>query len=150
MRIEFDTDVNGFEEAVALRAFVRRARAQPGPGKRLERILADLDAQAASWIARSEYDALRTSAAAADATLTRYLQRWLRNWLGPGQREIELGRQRADALERAERAERSAFEALVDSSRIAAERDRALARAVRAEQRLAELKAKSPTAQAPE
>jgi len=47
----------------------------------------------------------------------------LRSLLGPNDRELALSRQRREAIDRAERAERSAFEALAETAEVGRERD---------------------------
>jgi hypothetical protein len=45
---------------------------------------------------------------------------------GPTGAEMELSKQRSDALDRADRAERSSFEALAEMARVGRERDEAM------------------------
>jgi len=54
---------------------------------------------------------------------------------GPSKRELDLGRQRSEALERADRAEKASFEAVADMAAVERERDivRAELEALRAE-----------------
>lgn len=48
---------------------------------------------------------------------------WWRRWLGPSRLEQRLATERANALERAARAEQSAFDSLAETARVARERD---------------------------
>jgi len=64
-----------------------------------------------------------------------------RNLFGPSKRELDLAWQRGAALERAERAERSSFESLAETARVARERDEARARIAQLEREVAELRA---------
>ena len=59
--------------------------------------------------------------------------------LGPSRLEEDLSTQRSEALERADRAERSAFEALAETARIVRERDRLKAETERLQQEVARL-----------
>ncbi len=123
MEIEFVAGEAGHREATALARVVERA-------------LADADVDSA------ERQLLETLRAAADARLAgkggapdteRAGARWWHGLFGPTRREMRLSAQRSAALDRATRAERSAFEALAETARVARERDAALARLARLE-----------------
>ena len=123
MEIEFIAGEAGHHEAAALARVVRRA-------------LADAPADSA------EQEILEALRSAAEARLAREAgmpdadhggARWWRGLFGPSRREMRLSAQRSAALDRATRAERSAFEALAETARVARERDAALARLARLE-----------------
>lgn len=143
MKVEFQEGAAGFDEAMELLAMVRLAR-EHGRGTHDEALLGELEHCARGFIAREEFAAL---AAAPDSPAPGGPEAapgpWavLRQWLGPSRRELELALQRKAALDRAQRAERSAFEALAETARVARERDQALAEVLALEQRVAEIEA---------
>ncbi|MGH8595307.1 MAG: hypothetical protein ACREXT_01465, partial [Gammaproteobacteria bacterium] len=86
-----------------------------------------LQDSAKTHLARPEYGELRDKHGLGSApwpsfSMTKHFWRRL---FGPSQRESTLSQQRGEALERAERAEHSAFEALAETARVARERDQA-------------------------
>jgi hypothetical protein len=73
------------------------------------------------------------------------MNQFWRRTLGPSQQEEELSAQRGEALERAERAEASAFDAMAEAAQVAHERDHWQAEA----ERLKAIVAQFEAAQAP-
>lgn len=128
MKLQFEQGRAGFDEATEVLALVRLAREEGSPGAHDQALLDSLERAARGWLARPEYDSLAGGGSEAPLPARRGLRARLRAWLGPSRRELDLAAQRAAALERAARAERSAFEALAESARAAQERDEALAR----------------------
>ncbi len=132
MKIDFEEDDAGFFEARALHLVVRAAR-EAEPDADARPLLDFLQEAAISHLARPEYQALGDKHGIGGTpwpsfSMAKHL--W-RRWLGPSQRESTLSQQRGEALERAERAEHSAFEALAETARVARERDQARAEVAR-------------------
>ncbi len=125
MEIEFVAGDAGHREAAALARVVERALAD-GPDDSGERQLLE--------ILRAAADA-RLAGAGGPPDADRGGARWWHGLFGPTRREMRLSAQRSAALERAARAERSAFEALAETARVARERDAALACLARLEGR---------------
>lgn len=136
MQITFNEGEAGYREARALQAIARYARScDPHDGAEMQ-VIDVLQAAAEDVTARPEFASL----AAADdgGGWPGERESLWRRWFGPSRREQLLSEQRGAALERAERAEQSSFEALGETARIARERDEARARIVELEQALAE------------
>lgn len=130
MQIEFAAGDAGYFEAHALLQIVRHAQTQDPVASAEVQLLDALRAAAEAAIARPEFGALRErvpDVAEPPAQDTGWMG-WWRAVCGPSRREQMLSAQRIAALERAQRAEHSAFEALAETARVARERDTALAR----------------------
>lgn len=126
MHIEFAADEAGYREARALARLAHLMQELGAVGSAEVQVIDELVAASAMHLARPEFAA---RAAADEAPPPDEPgQSWWRRWFGPSRRELMLSEQRSAALERAGRAERSAFEALAETARIARERDEALAR----------------------
>jgi hypothetical protein len=120
---EFSDGPKGYIQAESLVRIVRRLRTTADSdqlcdelersaldhlkdsGSELARVRELIDVEAPTWPARA-------------------FAAWHRFW-GPSSREMELSKQRGDALERAERAEHSSFEALAEMAKVERERDAA-------------------------
>ncbi len=142
MNIDFDEGESGFWEARILHGLARHAAVR---GERLEdrELIGFLLEATNAHMARSEFDELRErvgTEAEEWPAWTAMAQFWRRT-VGPSRLEEDLSEQRSAALERAERAERSAFEALAETSRVARDRDQARAEVKRLEAELERLKA---------
>ena len=117
MQLEFASGEDGLREARALEQLVQLARdADPADSHQVQ--LLDLLARTCETRLAGKH------APAAAATGGNW---WRRLW-GPSRRELMLSEQRNEALARAERAERSAFESLAETARVARERDELKAR----------------------
>lgn len=137
MQISFSEGETGFHEALALRRVVRHAVASdPGDAAEIQ-MLDALQAAAEAALARPEYAPL-VAAAETQPDEAPAGRGWWRRLFGPSRREMLLSAQRGAALERAQRAEQSSFEALAETARVARERDEARARITELEQALAE------------
>lgn len=119
MRIEFSEGGAGLREAEALFHISRGGQAD----EFTVRVNADLHKQACARLAVDEarLAELRRSPGAR-SSWPRLFAKW-QGFFGPSAREQELGRQRIDALERADRAEASLFEAVAEASQAVRERD---------------------------
>lgn len=123
MNIEFDEGESGFWEARTLRVVARRAAAYVRNKSDLE-LLAFLEEAATTHMERAEFVDLKAMLQP-DPPVSPWpwLEfAWRRLW-GPSRIEAELSEQRGAALDRADRAERSAFEALAETARVGRERD---------------------------
>ncbi|MSR13386.1 MAG: hypothetical protein EXR86_02260 [Gammaproteobacteria bacterium] len=141
MKIDFDEADAGFFEARALHMVVRTALDAEAPLE-ARPLLDFMQDSARIHLARPEFNELREKHGMGGArwpSFSMFNHLW-RRLVGPSQRETSLSQQRGEALERAERAEHSAFEALAESTRSARERDQASAEVVRLQQELARLK----------
>jgi hypothetical protein len=143
MHIEFSAGETGFFEARELRAMVRYIERNTVTGSFDPPLLAQLMTAAEQHMARPEF-AERLAANATEQPDERPLLRRLRGlWreiTGPSVREEELGRQRIDALDRADHAERATFAALAEAARNAEERDATMGRVRELEQQLEALR----------
>ena len=132
MKIDFDEGEPGFFEARAAIAVVHFAQnAELDVDAR--DLLEFLGEAASAHLNRPEFEALRAEHGIRGEvwpTFSVLKQLWRRT-VGPSAVESSLSRQRSEALERAERAEHSAFEALAETAKVARERDQAISEATR-------------------
>lgn len=137
MQIEFNAGEAGFYEASALLRIVRHARDVPPADSAAQQLLDTLTHAAQAALADPAFAHLAADSApvVADETVA-----WWQGLLGPSRQERRLSEQRVAALERAERAERSSFDALAETARVGRERDDALARIATLESELAALR----------
>lgn len=142
MNIEFDEGESGFWEARALLAILRRAGAHATNAADLE-LIDFLKEAAATHMERPEFSEQRAriGGTPSDWPTWSLVKQFWRRTLGPSRLEAELSQQRSAALERAERAERSAFEALAETARVGRERDQARVELARLKQTLADREA---------
>lgn len=132
MQLEFERGERGYFEARALYRFVQLLRTTRWEEHAERELLQTLESAAEAQLIRPEYEPLRDIAAEPEVSRRAPSADgiWQR-WFGPSRSERQLSAQRAAALERAERAERSAFESLAEMAGVARERD-ALAAELRA------------------
>ncbi|MCB1745813.1 MAG: hypothetical protein H6977_05415 [Gammaproteobacteria bacterium] len=129
MHIEFAAGDAGFREAWALARIARLVQEYGAVGSAEVQLLDTLLALGDAHIARPEFAELRAAMGDVEDGIEEGAgDGFWRSLFGPSRREVMLSEQRSAALERAERAERSAFEALAETARVARERDEALAR----------------------
>jgi len=125
MNIEFDDGESGFWEA---RTLYGMALHHVGKSHQAgdDALLEFLKDAALSHMNRAEYAQLRERVGVSEPEWPTWsiVNNFWRRTLGPSRLEEDLSTQRSEALERADRAERSAFEALAETTRIARERDR--------------------------
>jgi chromosome segregation ATPase len=129
MKCEFSTGDAGYREARELLSMVKFIADNTVTGSHDIQLLDQLTAIATRHIERPEFAALRSAADERpdDRPFGARLSQTWRNLVGPSRSEMELARQRIEALERAERAERSSFEALAETARVGRERDELVA-----------------------
>jgi hypothetical protein len=140
MQLDFAEGDAGFFEARALAMIARTARAAVVDDD-ARQVIDFLREAASAHVARPEYAQLRAQHGDGGEpwpTFSAFKQFWRRT-VGPSQHETELSAQRSAALERAERAEGSAFEALAETARVGRERDEARAEIARLRKELAAL-----------
>ncbi len=140
MKIRFDDGPDGFFEARELKRMLLTVRRHGGEAFSMQRdFLNALEALADEQMARPEYAELRERMGLPEVPEPEPPQTLfdrLRALLGPTGRDLELSRQRREAVDRAERAERSAFEALAELAETGRERDALKARVKELEQQL--------------
>jgi hypothetical protein len=137
MEIEFAAGDSGFYEAQALARIVEQVEDRDPTESSVVQLLDTLGAAARSQLGRSEFAALRAAQEDRDDAGVAPTGGFWRSLFGPSRREILLSAQRSAALERAERAERSSFEAVAETARVARERDALKARVAALEAELA-------------
>lgn len=124
MDIEFDDGNSGFWEARLVHALaLQAAREAARDGDAA--LLAFLKEVSLAHLNRPEYASLLADAGVRDThwpTFSLFSQSWRRS-LGPSQTEEDLSAQRSAALERADRAESSAFDAMAEAAGMERERD---------------------------
>ncbi len=135
MKIEFETDINGYQEARKFISLIDIMLKHEAVDTSLQSFASTIRAQLEEFIAKPEFsqfhadhDTAERYTASHDESPGEGLTRFMRFLLGPGRREQELSRQRYELIERAERAENSAFEALAETASIGRERDELKAR----------------------
>jgi hypothetical protein len=128
MNIEFDDGPAGFWEARTLHDMAAHYVAKSTEAGDAE-LLEFLKDAALSHMNRLDYAQLRAEAGTSVPEWPAWslVNNFWRRTLGPSKIEEDLSAQRSEALERADRAERSAFEALAETTRVTRERDRLLA-----------------------
>ncbi len=132
MDIEFDDDDSGFWQARAVHAMASRSLA--GAARDGDReLMKFLEEASLEHLQREDYAKLRASFGLRDSEwpVWSLMNQFWRRTLGPSQQEEELSAQRGEALERAERAEASAFDAMAETAQVAHERDHWQAEAAR-------------------
>lgn len=137
MKLEFSEGKKGYTEAENL---VRIARQLSATGD-TDRLRDELERHARDHLAIDQQELSRVDnglAAESSSLVTRVSATWHRFW-GPTSAEMELSKQRSDALERADRAERSSFESLAEMARVGRERDEAMQQLEVLQQRLNDL-----------
>jgi hypothetical protein len=147
MHIDFGSGLEGFQNARRLKLILDYYRSAHGAGYPEDAFLAALERKIEEYLARPEFESLRNPETSAPFPEIAETNRWLawfgdlwRALVGPSRRELELGRQRSQLLERAEHAELMAFEALAETADIGRERNELLAKLKTAERELEALK----------
>ena len=136
MKIDFDKNISGFQDArklkIILEHYANSTLADSHTRALVESIITELnefivDPEFAKF---SHSNALGDIAPALQETgtpplLKRLFSVW-RLFSGPGKHELLLSRQRQELIERAERAEAMAYEALAETAEVGRQRDAAL------------------------
>jgi hypothetical protein len=129
MKIEFETDINGYQEARKFKLLIDSILAHEKLDPSLNSLASSLQSQLKEFLSKPEFSDFEDSGsdelftASHDETDPAGIAKLFRDLLGPSKREIELSKQRQALIERAERAESSAFEALAETAEVGRERD---------------------------
>ncbi len=134
MKIEFETDINGYQEARKFKLLVDSILKHEELDQSLSSLASSLQLQLQEFLSKPEFSDFNDAgtdelyAGSHDETELAGAVKLFRDLFGPSKREIELSKQRQTLIERAERAEISAFEALAETAEIGRERDQLRAR----------------------
>ena len=132
MKIEFEKDINGFQQARKLKMILEHYAHSEATDKPTLLLINAIIEQIDSFSSDPQFKSLSRDASVDDAAYRHYeesrtflngLLESLRSLGGPSRKEMLLSRQRQELLERAERAEAMAFDALSETTEIARERD---------------------------
>lgn len=129
MKLEFETDINGYHEARKFKLLIDSILKHEELDQSLNSLATSIQEQLQEFLSNPEFadftdggsDGLYT--ASHDESLGSSLHRFFSGLFGPSKREIELSKQRQALIARAEHAELSAFEALAETGEIGRERD---------------------------
>ncbi len=129
MKIEFETDTNGYQEARKFKILIDSILQHESIDKSLKSFATSIQSQLQEFLSQPEFAELN-AAETDDRFISSHtrspgegLMHFFRKLLGPSKRELELSRQRHELVERAERAENSAFESLAETAELGRERD---------------------------
>ncbi len=132
MKIEFEKDINGFQEARKLKMILEHYAHSDATDKPTLLLIESIIEQIENFISNPEFKSLSRETRIDDSTyrlhegshtFLNHLIASLRAITGPSKKEMLLSRQRQELLERAERAESMAFDALAETAQIGRERD---------------------------
>ncbi len=129
MKIEFETDINGYQEARKFKLLIDSILKHEELDQSLNSLATSLQEQLKEFLSNPEFadftdsgtDGLYT--ASHDESMGSSISHFFSGLFGPSKREIELSKQRQELIARAEHAEHSAFEALAETGEIGRERD---------------------------
>ncbi|MCZ6804566.1 MAG: hypothetical protein O7D86_11725 [Proteobacteria bacterium] len=129
MKIEFETDINGYQEARKFKLLIDSILKHEELDQSLNSLASSLQSQLKEFLSNPEFaefsdggsDELFTSSH--DEAVASGLVKLFRDLFGPSKREVELSKQRQQLIARAEHAELSAFEALAETAEVGRERD---------------------------
>ena len=132
MKIEFEKNIDGFQQARKLKMILEHYAHSDATDKPTLLLIESIIEQIESFISDPEFKSLSHETRTDDEAYRQYehsrtflnkLIASLRSLAGPAKKEILLSRQRQELLERAERAESMAFDALAETTEIARQRD---------------------------
>jgi len=132
MKIEFEKDIVGFQEARKLKMILEHYAHSDATDKPTLLLIESVLEQIESFISDPKFESLTKDTSIDDSayrlqedsiTFLSRLIASLRSIIGPTKKEMLLSKQRQELLERAERAESMAFDALAETVGIARERD---------------------------
>jgi hypothetical protein len=129
MKIEFETDINGYQEARKFKLLIDSILKHEELDQSLNSLASSLQEQLKEFLSNPVFADFTDSGsdglyiASHDESAGSSLCKFFRGLLGPSKREIELSKQRQALIARAEHAELSAFEALAETGEIGRERD---------------------------
>jgi truncated hemoglobin YjbI len=123
MKIEFSKGAAGFDEAHEIKKAIHHYSVTVHAGHRSE-ILETLEQAADEQMQKPEYETLLADAVFDDRIEAQRISRlrlWWESVMGPSDRELEMGRQRMEALDRVQRAEAATFDAVAEMAEQARE-----------------------------
>ncbi len=129
MKIEFETDINGYQEARKFKLLIDSILKHEKLDQSLNSLASSLQEQLKEFLSNPEFADFtdggsdHTYSASHDESLTSGISHLLGGLFGPSKHEVELSKQRQALIARAEHAEHSAFEALAETGEIGRERD---------------------------
>jgi hypothetical protein len=129
MKIEFETDINGYQEARKFKLLIDSILKHEKLDQSLNSLASSLQEQLREFISNPEFADFNDSGSedhytsSHDEDISGGIIKSLRSLFGPSKREIELSKQRQALIARAEHAELSAFAALAETAEIGRERD---------------------------
>ncbi|MGB1801070.1 MAG: hypothetical protein ACPHLK_09610 [Gammaproteobacteria bacterium] len=129
MKLEFETDINGYQEARKFKLLVDSILKHEELDQSLSSLATSLQQQLQEFLSNPEFADFTDSGseglytASHDESVGTSVSRFFSGLFGPSKREIELSKQRQALIARAEHAEQSAFEALAETGEIGRERD---------------------------
>ena len=135
MKIDFEKDINGFQTARKLRMILEHYHQSDIADRTTQLLIESLLTQLDEFTASPEFEKFNYSkeidssfldaAGHKDNLLTRLAALW-HVFKGPSKRELVLSSQRQELIERAERAEAIAFEAIAETVEVGRQRDAAI------------------------
>lgn len=132
MKIEFEKDINGFQEARKLKMILEHYAHSDATDKPTQLLIESIIEQIDSFISDPQFKSLSHQTSVEDDDYRQFeesrgpvngLIESIRSLGGPSRKEVLLSKQRQELLERAERAESMAFDALAETTEVARERD---------------------------
>lgn len=129
MKIEFETDINGYQEARKFKLLIDYILKHEELDASLKSLGSSLHAQLQEFLSNPEFSEFSDGGSddkftsSHDESAGEGFNKLLRSFFGPGKRELELSKQRQELIMRAERAEAAAFEAIAETAEIGRERD---------------------------
>lgn len=129
MKIEFETDINGYQEARQFKLLIDSILQHENLDQSLHSLASSIQEQLIEFLSNPEFADFTDGGsdysftASHDESVSTGVTKLFRNLFGPSKREIELSKQRQELIARAEHAEISAFEALAETGEVGRERD---------------------------
>lgn len=135
MKIDFDKDINGFQNARKLKMILEHYYQSDIADRTTQLFIESLLGQLDDFITSPEFEKFNHSREIDSSFLDaagrndNFINRLAAIWhvfMGPSKRELVLSSQRQELIERAERAESIAFEAIAETAEVGRQRDAAL------------------------
>jgi hypothetical protein len=145
MKIEFETDINGYQEARKFKLLIDSILKHEKLDESLNSLASSLQEQLREFLSNPEFADFTDGgsgdhySASHDEDIGSSLIKSIRGLFGPSRREVELSKQRQELIARSEYAEQSAFEALAETAEIGRERDQLKEKLKQLEAKLAKL-----------
>lgn len=135
MKISFEKDINGFQNARKLKMILEHYAHSDISDKTTQLFIESLLQELEQFLSQPEFRSFGSSSStdsqlliatpSANTFSGKFINLW-RGLFGPSKREQLLSHQRHELIERAERAEAIAFEALAETAEVGRQRDEAL------------------------